>query len=89
MTDEIFEKAVEIREKINTISMLQGVLANSKDNGCGNKYLAAIDAKKINGFYVEECKVLNHVRIPEDIMERLEAILWEEYRKASNEFKAL
>ena len=38
MTDEIFEKAVEIREKINTISILQGVLANSKDNGCGNKY---------------------------------------------------
>ena len=89
MTDEIFEKAVEIREKINTISILQSVLANSKDNGCGNKYLAAIDAKKIDGFIVKECEVLNHIRVPEDVMERLEEVLWDEYCKASNEFKAL
>lgn len=89
MTDKTFEKAVEIRERINTISILQGVLDNSKDNGCGEKYLAAIDVKKINGFYVEECKVLNHVRVPEDIMKRLEEVLWDEYYKASNEFKAL
>lgn len=89
MTDEIFERAIEIRNTIDTIIELQCVLGNSKDSGCGDKYLAAIDAKKINGFVVEECKVLNHIRVPENIMKRFEDVLWDELEKAGNEFKAL
>lgn len=89
MTDEIFEKAVEIRNIINTIVELQCVLGNSKDNGCGDKYLAAIDIQKIKGFIVEECKVLNHIRVPENIMKRFEDVLWDELRMAEDEFKML
>lgn len=89
VTDEIFEKAVEIRDTINTIIELQGVLGNSKDNSFDNRYLAAIDARKIKGFVVEECKVLNHIKVPENIMKRFEEILWDELEKARNEFKTL
>ena len=89
MTDEIFERAIEIRNTINTIIGLQCVLSNSEDNGCGDKYLAAIDVKKINGFVVEECKVLNHIRVPENIMKRFEDVLWDELEKAKNEFETL
>lgn len=89
MTDEIFEKAVEIRDTINTIVEIQNVLGNSKNNGCGDKYLAAIDVEKINGFVVEECKVLNHIRVPENIMKRFEDVLWDEFKKAKDEFESL
>lgn len=89
MTDEIFERAIEIRDTINVIMVLQDVLCNSKNNGHGDRYLAAIDAKKINGFVVEDCKVLNHIRVPENIMKRFEAVLWDELEKANDEFKAL
>ena len=73
----------------DTIIELQCVLGNSNDNGFDNRYLAAIDAKKIKGFVVEECKVLNHVKVPENIMKRFEEVLWDELEKAKNEFKTL
>lgn len=89
MTDEIFEKAVEIRERINTIIDLQSVLNNSKDNGCGDKYLAAIDTKHSKGFIVDECEILNRIKVPENIMKRFEAVLWDELEKTENEYEAL
>lgn len=89
MTDEKFERACEIRADINTIVQLQSLLGNSKNNEFDDKYLAAIDVKKFNGFVVEECKVLNHIRVPEDIMKRFEEVLWDEYNKLVKEFKEL
>ena len=91
MTDEKFERACEIKASIDTIVELQSLLGNSKDNGFGNKYLAAIDAKKFsdNGCVVEECKVLNHIQVPVFIMEKFNSILWDEYHKLEKEFKDL
>lgn len=91
MTDEKFERACEIRENIDTISKLQDLLGNAKNNGFGNKYLAAIDAKKFDGsgYFVEECKVLNHIQVPVFIMEKFESILWDEYHKLVEDFKEL
>lgn len=91
MTDEKFERAREIRRSIYTIVELQGLLANSKNNGFGNKYLAAIDAKKFDssGYLVEECKVLNHIQVPVFIMEKFESILWDEYHRLEKEFEEL
>ena len=40
MTDEKFERACEIKASIDTIVELQSLLANSKNNGFGQKYLA-------------------------------------------------
>lgn len=91
MTDEKFERACEIRASIDTIVELQSLLANSKNNGFGNKYLAAIDAKRFDGsgYFVEECKVLNHIQVPVFIMEKFESILWDELHKLQKEFKEL
>lgn len=89
MTDEIFEKAIEIQKRINTIIDLQGVLGNSKDNGCGDKYLAAIDINHGNGFIAEEHAVLKRIKVPENIMKRFESVLWDELEKAEDEFEAL
>lgn len=89
MTNEVFERAIEIKDNINTIVELQSVLSNSKNNGHGDKYLAAIDVKKLNGFVVEDCNVLNHIRVPENIIEKFEAILWDELKNLQNEFESL
>lgn len=91
MTDEKFERACEIKASIDTISELQSLLGNAKNNGFGNKYLAAIDATKFNnsGYVVEECKVLNHIQVPVFIMEKFESILWDEYHKLLKEFEEL
>lgn len=91
MTDEKFERACEIKAGIDTIVELQSLLGNSKDNGFGNKYLAAIDVKKFNdsGYVVEECRVLNHIQVPVFIMEKFESILWDELHKLQKEFKEL
>lgn len=89
MTDEIFEKAIEIRNAIDNIVKLKGLFANSRDNGFGDKYLAAIDIQKTDGCVVKECKVLNHIQVPENIMEKFDIILWDELEKLQDEFKSL
>lgn len=87
----MFERAVEIRDMINTIIELQGVLGNVQDNDFEDKYLAAIDAKRFSssGYVVEECKVLNHVKVPEYILKKFESILWDELSILQEEFKTL
>lgn len=91
MTDEKFERACEIKSSIDTISILQDLLGNAKNNGNGKRYLATIDATKFSnsGFIVEECKVLNHIQAPIFIVEKFESILWDEYHKLLKEFEEL
>lgn len=89
MTDEIFEKAIEIRNAIDNIVNLQALLTNSRDNGFGDRYLAAIDVQKTDGCVVKECKVLNHIQVPKNIMEKFESILWDELETLQDEFKSL
>lgn len=91
MTDEKFEKACEIKSSIDAIVDLQDLLANSKDNGFGQKYLAAIDVRKFSSdrYLVEECDVLNHVQVPVFIMEKFNNILLDEYHKLQKEFEEL
>ena len=89
MTREKFERACEIKESMEIISELEAVLANSINNGCGERYLAAIDAKRTNGYVIEACKVNNHVKVPDNIMEKFKGILSEEYDKLVKEFEAL
>ncbi len=86
MTREDFDKAIEINSNLNTIYEIKDVLRNSK-----NRLLAAIEAKKFNqsGTVVEECRVLNHVKVPEHIMEKFEKILIEEIEILNKEFKEL
>jgi hypothetical protein len=91
MTDEKFERACEIKASIDTIVELQNLLANSKGNGFGQKYLASIDVEKFDGsgYVIEECNVLNHIQVPVFIMEKFESILWDEYHKLHQEFEEL
>ena len=87
MTYEQYDKATQIHVDMNTIYGLQSVLGNCK-NG---RYLATIEAKKwdSSGIVIEDCKVVNHARVPEHIMERFEKILWEELDILKTEFNKL
>lgn len=91
MTDEKFERACEIKAGIDTIVELQNLFTNSKDNGFGQKYLAAIDVEKFDysGYAIEECNVLNHIQVPVFIMEKIDSILWDEYHRLQKEFAEL
>ena len=90
MTKEKFERACEIRDAMNVITELKAVLDNSvKNKEQEDKYLAAINATRTNGSIIEVCKVINYVRVPEDIMEKFKGILSEEYDKLDKEFEAL
>lgn len=89
MTRENFDKAIEINSEINNIYALQDALGNSK-NG---RFLAAIEAKRFDatatGIAIEDCKVLNYVRVPQYVMEKFEKILWDELERLNKEFKEL
>lgn len=86
MTDEKFEKAREIKTNIETIGELQSLLANSKNNGFGDKYLAAIES---NDCICGGNKILNRIQVPAFIMEKFENILWDECRRLEKEFEEL
>lgn len=87
MTREILDKALGITSDMNTIYAIQSILANSK----GVNFLAAIEAKKFDSqrICVEECRVLNHVKLPENIRKRFEEVLREELDKLEKEFREL
>lgn len=90
MTKEKFERACEIRDAMSVITELEAVLDNSiKNTQYEDKYLAAINATRTNGSIIEVCKVNNHVRVPDNIMEKFKGILAEEYDKLDKEFEAL
>lgn len=86
MTREILDKALEINCDMNTIYAIQSVLANSNGH-----FLAAIEAKKFDSqrIVVEECRVKNHVILPEHIRKRFDEVLREELDKLEKEFKEL
>lgn len=91
MTNEKFERACEIKASIDAIVELQNLFANSKNNGFGHKYLAAIDVEKFDnsGYIIEECNILNHIQVPVFIMEKFDDVLWYEYNKLLKEFEEL
>lgn len=85
MTYEQYDKAIQINSDMNVIYALQDTLGNAK-NG---RYLSAIKVEKWDGDLVEHCEVLNHVKVPEHIMEKFEKILWEELDILKEEFRKL
>lgn len=87
MTREDFDRAIEINSDINNVYAIQSVLANSK-NG---KFLAAIEAKEFDSqrIVIRDCRVLNHVVVPKNIMEKFEKILHEELERLEKEFREL
>lgn len=87
MTREVFDRAIEINSDINNVYAIQNVLGNSK-NG---KFLAAIEVKEFDSqrIVVEDCRVLNHVVVPKNIMEKFEKILHEELERLEREFREL
>jgi hypothetical protein len=91
MTYEKFERACEIKASIDTIAELRDLLANSNDNGFGQKYLASIDAKKFDnsGHIIEKCDVLNYIQVPVFIMEKFNDVLRDEHYKLQKEFEEL
>ena len=91
MTEQQFEQAVELREKINNLYEIQSVIRSAKTNETGKRLLASIDATKFSdsGIIVNECKVINHVFLPEDIMEKFDRIIWDELDLLQEAFKKL
>ena len=91
MTEKQFEQAVELREKIESLYILQDVIKNAKSNGTGKRFLASIDATKFNnsGIIVEECEVQNHAYLSEDIMEKFDRVIWDELNLLQEAFKKL
>ena len=87
MTNEQYDKAIQIHSDMNAIYALQGTLGNAK-NG---RFLSAIKVEKWDnsGLKVEHCDVLNHAKVPEHIMEKFEKILWEELDILKEEFRKL
>ena len=87
MTQEQFDRAIQISSDMNEIYALQDTLANSKNS----RFIAAIEVKKFDAqrISIEECEVLNHARIPANIMEKFEKILWEELDRLKAEFNRL
>lgn len=87
MTYEQFDKATQIHVDMNVIYELQNTLGNAK-NG---RYLATIEVKKwdSSGVVIEDCKVVNHAKVPAHIMEKFEKILWEELNALKTEFNRL
>ena len=85
MTYEQYDKAIQINSDMNIIYELQNTLGNAKNGG----YLSAIKVEKWDGDLVEHCKVLKHVIVPENIMEKFERILWEELEIIKEEFRKL
>lgn len=87
MTNEQYDKAIQIHSDMNAIYALQDTLGNTK-NG---RFLSAIKVEKWDnsGLKVEHCDVLNHAKVPEHIMEKFEKILWEELDILKEEFRKL
>ena len=87
MTNEQYDKAIQIHSHMNAIYALQDTLGNAK-NG---RFLSAIKVEKwdASGLKVEHCDVLNHAKVPEHIMEKFEKILWEELDILKEEFRKL
>ena len=91
MTDKQFEQAVELKEKMESLYILQDVIKSAKPNGTGKRLLASIDATKFNnsGIIVEACEVKNHAYLPEDIMEKFDEVIWDELHLLQDAFKKL
>lgn len=87
MTNEQYDKAIQIHSDMNAIYALQDTLGNAK-NG---RFLSAIKVEKWDnsGLKVEHCDVLNHAKVPEHIMEKFEKILREELDILKEEFRKL
>lgn len=87
MNPENFERAVELHNRIENIYKLQCTLRNSQKR----QYLAAIEVKELDdeGRNVKDCRVLNFTNIPDDILEKFQAILKEEMETLLKEFKDL
>ena len=87
MTNEQYDKAIQIHSYMNAIYALQDTLGNAK-NG---RFLSAIKVEKwdSSGLKVEHCDVLNHAKVPEHIMEKFEKVLWEELDALKEEFRKL
>ena len=91
MTEKQFEQAVELREKIESLYILQDVIKSAKPNGTGKRFLASIDVTKFghSEVLVDECKVLNHAHLSEDVMEKFDRIIWDELNLLQDAFKKL
>ena len=87
MTNEQYDRAIQIHSDMNVIYELQDTLGNAK-NG---RYLSAIKVEKWDksGNVIEHCDVLNHAKVPAHIMEKFEKILWEELDILKTEFNKL
>lgn len=89
MTQEQFEKAQEIQRQLEVIDDIRSVLSNSVGpnvSDVANRYLAAV---LVTGDSPSGTKVLNHVRVPEEIYKQFNTILWSEHEKLCKEFDKL
>ncbi len=88
MTYETYEKAEDIRNRMNYLSELECLL----ENACKGRYLATINECKFENalcICVTDCKVLNYKALEDDIREKLLQVIRDEYSKMCEEFKAL
>jgi len=90
MTEQTFEKAKETQARIDMISEAISCIKQCKVSETHSQYsLASIEILKQDGFIVEDCKVVNHIVIDDDILHDIESLLWKKYEESCREFEAL
>lgn len=90
MTEQTFEKAQEIRARINMISEVISCIKQCRVSETHSQYaLAAIEVLREEAYIVKEFKVQNHVVVDDDILHDIESLLWQKYEESCKEFDAL
>ena len=83
MTDKTFERAVEIREELDRLYILQDTLGNSCE-----RYLAAVDGEKI-GHTLKITGCVNHTSLSKPMYDKLNSVIVKEIYTLQDEFKNL
>lgn len=78
MTQEVFEKAQELKNRLNTLVAIKRLLDNAS-----SRQLAAVTVSRSG------VDMHNHEEIPEDVMNRFKDVIAEEIAKAEKEFAEL
>lgn len=90
MTDQVFEKAQDIKARINMISEVISCIKQCRISETHSQYaLAAIEVQKEEGYIAKQFKVQNHVIVEDDILHDVETLLWQKYEESCKEFDAL
>lgn len=83
MTDKTFERAIEIKEELNGLYILQDTLENSCE-----RYLVAVDGTE-TGYQLNITRCVYHASLSRPMFDKLNSVIWEEIHTLQEEFKKL